>query len=231
MSKVKSIPSLTAILLFAQSDKLESAIKPIATTKRRNDLLWNKMNQKVLRAIHKTKLPYFISDETTQIGTTFGEKLSTAVQAIFNQGFEKVIIVGNDTPGLSTQLIHNARFSLDQNDLVLGPDYKGGAYLIGLSKDDFNKNLFANLSWRTSKVLQQLKAFSKDQVVILKPLSDFNTLSDFSTVNIGLSYLSKIKGILLSLLFYQLFLNRFIDTVYTYNVLGFNFNKGSPVLG
>jgi glycosyltransferase A (GT-A) superfamily protein (DUF2064 family) len=231
MNKVHEFSTRIAILLFAQSDKLESAIKPIATNKRQNDLLWSKMNQKVLGTIHKTNLPYFISDETTQIGTTFGEKLSTAVQAVFDQGFENIIIVGNDTPGLTAQLIHDTDFSLGQNDLVLGPDYNGGAYLIGLSKGVFNKKMFANLSWKTSKVFQQLKAFSEDQVVILKPLSDFNTISDFNTVSIGLSYLSTIKGLLLSLLFYHLFLNRFIDTVYTYNILGFNFNKGSPVLG
>ena len=122
------------------------------------------MNQKVLGTIHKTNLPYFISDETTQTGTTFGEKLSTAVQAVFDQGFENIIIVGNDTPGLTAQLIHDTYFSLGQNDLVLGPDYNGGAYLIGLAKGVFNKKMFANLSWKTSKVFQQLQAFSEEKL-------------------------------------------------------------------
>jgi glycosyltransferase A (GT-A) superfamily protein (DUF2064 family) len=40
----------------------------------------------------------------------------------------------------------------------LGPDHKGGAYLIGLSKVTLKK-MFANLSWRTSQVIKQLKAF------------------------------------------------------------------------
>ena len=230
MKTVKSTTSRTAILLFAQSNKIESVLKPIATSKKQNDLLWSKMNQNVLQTIHKTKLPCFTSDETTQEGATFGEKLSTAIQAVFNQGFEKVIIVGNDTPGLTAAIIQKANVSLDHNELVLGPDYKGGAYLIGISKGVFDKDLFANLSWKTSKVFQQLKIFSRKQLFILKPLSDFNTFSDFHSVNIGLSYFSKIKGLLSSLLYCQLFLNRFIDTVYTYNVLGFNYNKGSPVL-
>jgi hypothetical protein len=63
-----------------------------------------------------------------------------------------------------------------------------------------------------------------------KPLSDFNASSDLSAVLKELSYLTRIKSNLLSLLF-QLFLNRFIGAVYNYNVLGFNFNKGSPAIG
>lgn len=230
MITIKHLYLRTAILLFAQSASVESTAKPIAHSKKQNDLLWSKMNQKVLRTIHKTKLPFFISNETIQEGNSFGEKLSTAIEAVFDQGFEKVIIVGNDSPGLTAAAIQKANVSLDHNELVLGPDFKGGAYLIGISKSVFNKDLFATLDWKTSKVFKQLKALSTEQSFILKPLSDFNSFADFSTVTIGLSYLSKIKDILVSLLFYQLFLNRFIDTAYTYNVLGFNFNKGSPVL-
>ena len=68
--------SSTAILLFAQSNQVESALKPIAYQKKQNDLLWAKLNQKVLQTIHKTNLPYFISDEKTQVGDYFGDKLS-----------------------------------------------------------------------------------------------------------------------------------------------------------
>jgi glycosyltransferase A (GT-A) superfamily protein (DUF2064 family) len=231
MNRVQNISSRTAILLFAQSSKLESAIKPIATSKKKNDVLWHKMNQKVLQKIHKTKLPFFISDENTQEGTRFGEKLSHAVQAVFNEGYEKVIIVGNDTPGLTIKDIQQAAASLENNELVLGPDHRGGAYLIGISKNSYNRSLFARVNWKTSKVVQELKAFSNEPYAVLKPLSDFNTFADFTTILRDLSYLNRIKSNLLSLLFFQLFLNRFIGAVYTYNVLGFNFNKGSPAVG
>jgi hypothetical protein len=79
--------------------------------------------------------------------------------------------------------------------------------------------------------VQELKAFSNEAYAILKPLSDFNTFADFITILRDLSYLNRIKSNVLSLLFFQLFLNRFIGAVYTYNVLGFNFNKGSPAVG
>jgi glycosyltransferase A (GT-A) superfamily protein (DUF2064 family) len=47
----------------------------------------------------------------------------------FDQGFDKVIIIGNDTPGLTYNIL-KAHSSLQDTDLVLGPDHKGGAYLI-----------------------------------------------------------------------------------------------------
>lgn len=231
MNTVKHLSLRTAILLFAQSDSAETVVKPIAHSKMQSTLLWHKMNEKVLQTIRKTKLPFFKSDENTQEGISFGEKLSHAVQGVFDQGFDKVIIIGNDTPGLTLQHIKKAYSSLQDTDLVLGPDHKGGAYLIGLSKSNFKKHLFATISWRTSQVIKQLKTFSTHKCVVLKPLSDFNTSSDLSAVLKELSYITRIKSNLLSLLLFQLFLNRFIGAVYNYNVLGFNFNKGSPAIG
>jgi hypothetical protein len=97
-------------------------------------------------------------------------------------------------------------------------------------QNNFKKTLVATISWRTSQVIKQLNVFYS-QCVVLKPLSDFNASSDLSAVLKELSYLTRIKSNLLSLLLFQLFLNRFIGAVYNYNVLGFNFNKGSPAIG
>jgi hypothetical protein len=45
----------------------------------------------------KTKLPYFISDESTQQGDSFGDKLSHAIQSVLDRGYDKVIVLGNDS--------------------------------------------------------------------------------------------------------------------------------------
>jgi hypothetical protein len=44
---------------------VQSALKPIAYNKKQNEALWHKMNES-LGIGSKTKLPYFISDESTQ---------------------------------------------------------------------------------------------------------------------------------------------------------------------
>jgi glycosyltransferase A (GT-A) superfamily protein (DUF2064 family) len=222
--------SSTAILLFAQSNEVESTLKPIAYKKKQNDLLWQKMNQKVLQTIRKTKFPYFISDEKTQLGGSFGEKLSHAIESVLEKGFEKVIVVGNDSPGLTKDHLQNAQLGLQNKDWVFGPDCKGGAYLIGVSKSVFNTALFSKLSWHTTQVVAELKALSVEDSVLLSPLADFNTLADFKNVLKSFSFYSTFRNSLISLLVYQHPLNRFLKKHYTYEFFGLNFNKGPPIL-
>jgi len=222
--------SSTAILLFAQSNKAESALKPIAYQKKQNDLLWAKMSQKVLQTIHKTNLPYFISDEKTQVGDSFGDKLSHAITTVFEKGFEKVIVVGNDSPGLTKDHLLKATIALQHKDWVFGPDCKGGTYLIGVSKSVFNAGEFANISWQTTHVAAQLKALSLEGSIVLSPLADLNTLNDFKNVLSGFSFHSTFKNSLLSIVSYQHPINRVLKKRYSFEIVGFNFNKGSPVL-
>jgi glycosyltransferase A (GT-A) superfamily protein (DUF2064 family) len=44
----------------------------------------------------------------------------------------KVIVLGNDSPGL--HLNHLQEAFLELQSVVLGPDFKGGTYLMGFSK-------------------------------------------------------------------------------------------------
>ncbi|MEZ7515817.1 TIGR04282 family arsenosugar biosynthesis glycosyltransferase [Flavobacterium frigidarium] len=222
--------SSTAILLFAQSDAVDSALKPIASTRKQNDLLWHNLNQKVLKTIKKTSLPFFVSNEKTQQGIHFGDKLSHAVQSLFDKGFEKVIIVGNDSPGLTTKHFEQACNGLTNNDLVLGPDYNGGTYLIAISRSLFNKEQFANIDWQSKHTFTDLKNLDENGGLLLQPLSDFNTLKDLRNVVKGFSFYSLFIANLLSLLWYQHPLNRVTRKRYTFEIVGFNFNKGSPVL-
>jgi glycosyltransferase A (GT-A) superfamily protein (DUF2064 family) len=45
----------------------------------------------------------------------------------------KVIVLGNDSPGLHLDHLQEAFLEL-QDKSVLGPDFKGGTYLMGFSK-------------------------------------------------------------------------------------------------
>jgi len=222
--------SSTAILLFAQSNKMESALKPIAYQKKQNDLFWQKMNNKVLQTICKTSLPYFISNEKTQVGVSFGDKLSHAIQAVFEKGFEKVIVVGNDSPGLTQHHLQNACLGLQNKKWVLGPNLKGGSYLLGVSKSVFNASLFSKISWGTTQVVKELKQLSQEDAILLSSLADFNTLADFKNVLKSFSFYSTFKNSLISLLFHQRPLYQFLKKHYYYQFVGLNFNKGPPIL-
>jgi hypothetical protein len=48
------------------------------------------MNERALALVQKTKLPYFISDESTQQGF-FGDKLSHAIQSVLIEVMIKLL--------------------------------------------------------------------------------------------------------------------------------------------
>jgi glycosyltransferase A (GT-A) superfamily protein (DUF2064 family) len=231
MNFTKDYCTNTAILLFAQSGKVESGLKPIISCKKQNILLWKKMNDRVLKTIQKTQLPYFISNETNQVGSTFGEKITHSIQEIFEKGFEKVIVVGNDCIALKSQNLSQAAHDLQSSDLVLGADYLGGAYLIGVTKSKFKAKPFKTIPWQTKKVFSALQDLYKIQSIAFLPsLEDCNSASDFKKALYHLPYFSALKKILLSFLFVPRQQDKFEGNFIINHYYTTRFNKGSPIL-
>lgn len=229
MKFIKDHSTTTAILLFARSESTESTSKPISCQKKQNQLLWEKMNEKVIKTIQKTNLPYFISDETTQLGATFGKKITHSIQEIFAQGFDKVIVIGNDCLELQSQHLLDASDKLQTNDFVLGADSNGGAYLIGISKTVFEANKFEAISWQTANVSVELQTlFSKKNSAYLPFLNDCNSASDFKKAIHKLSFSNPLRSLILSLLQNKTVLNQFETFLVSYEFSALNFNKGSP---
>ncbi len=229
MILTKQFTSSTALLLFAQSKNAQSMSKPIACQKKQTVLLWEKMNERVLRTISKTKLPYFVSDESIQVGMTFGDKLTHAIEEIFQEGFEKVIVVGNDCLVLQTTHLIEAANHLQTNDFVLGGDYNGGAYLIGVTKSSFNASAFKAISWQTCSVFKELKhLFCLNNTVQLPILNDCNDATDFKKAVHTLSNLDGIKPFLLSIFENESIPNQYETSLDSHAFCDLNLNKGSP---
>jgi rSAM/selenodomain-associated transferase 1 len=85
-----------------------------------------------------------------------GERMARSLAETFQKNAEKVIIIGTDCPNLTSHLLTTAFEQLQTVDLVLGPAMDGGYYLIGLRRPI--PELFANIDWGTSQVLQQTVA-------------------------------------------------------------------------
>tara|TARA_R110000868_G_scaffold81946_2_gene231741 strand:- start:52130 stop:52828 length:699 start_codon:yes stop_codon:yes gene_type:complete len=229
MNSKKDYSTTTAILLFAQSENIESALKPIASNCKQNILLWKKMNDRVLKTIQKTNLSYFVSNENNQIGNTFGEKITHSIREIFDKGFEKVIVVGNDCIELKTQYLLEAERDLEFNDLVIGSDNNGGAYLIGVTKSKFIASQFETIPWQTKNVFSALQTLYKTQSIAYLPcLNDCNSTSDFKKAIHKLSFSNPLRSLLLSLLQNKTLINQNENTFFSYKYGALNFNKGSP---
>lgn len=86
-----------------------------------------------------------------QVEGDLGARMSAALGAAFQEGAEKAILIGSDCPSLRAELLEHAFSALDQSEVVLGPTYDGGYYLIGMRQ--WLPQLFEGIAWSTETVL------------------------------------------------------------------------------
>lgn len=87
-----------------------------------------------------------------QEGETIGDRMYNAAEFILKK-YDEVIIIGSDIPEINHGIIFDAFERLEKYDVVIGPTYDGGYYLIGLKK--LNKGIFnGNIPWGGKSVLE-----------------------------------------------------------------------------
>ncbi|MCI5146388.1 MAG: glycosyltransferase [Candidatus Electrothrix sp. AR3] len=91
-----------------------------------------------------------------QQGDDLGERMAYAFAKTWQQGGEKVLLIGSDCPAIDADIITKGLEKLDRKDLVLGPAMDGGYYLIGLRSFAVGyEELFKAIDWGTGRVLAQ----------------------------------------------------------------------------
>lgn len=88
-----------------------------------------------------------------QSGADLGDRLCTAFAKHFREGARRVVIIGSDCPGIDAGLVAQALAALGRHDLVLGPAWDGGYYLIGMKRP--HEFLFEGIAWSTSSVAEE----------------------------------------------------------------------------
>ncbi len=180
----------TAILIFTQEASKEATRKMLTPSKNQgvNRLVFDKLNHFVERtavsAASKTQhLQVFYSNQLIMPNNnSFGKQLSAAIQVVFERGFEKVICIGNDCPALDENRILAAAEKLQTVDIVVGPNNRGGAYLIGISSKGFNAEVFENLAWQSEKMLESfMEQYTHKAVLLLETLSDIHNFQELQT--------------------------------------------------
>ena len=168
-------PGNTAVLFFTREAQDESRHKSL-WGRGKNTQVLQELIQHTESEIRKTGLPYFIARE--QHGGSFGEKFANAIQNVFDLGFEQVIALGNDSPGLTAQLILNAQRQFQNHDLVVGPSRDGGTYLLGLTKSGFDYKGFVQLPWQTNRLFMSLVLNSDRVAQLTITLGDIDKTED-----------------------------------------------------
>ena len=85
-----------------------------------------------------------------QEGKDLGDRMKNTFSARFADGYEKVVIIGADSPSLPLIYIEQALFS--KEDVVLGPSIDGGYYLIGMRGN--LTDVFDGIAWGGDMVLK-----------------------------------------------------------------------------
>ncbi|MDH3284498.1 MAG: TIGR04282 family arsenosugar biosynthesis glycosyltransferase [Acidobacteriota bacterium] len=108
-----------------------------------------------------------------------GERMSAAFADAFEDGAQRVVIVGTDCPGLAPFDIDAAFTALSTNDVVVGPAEDGGYWLLGLA--EHRPPLFEDIAWSEPDVLTRtLLKLRRAAVrfILLRTLRDVDTVED-----------------------------------------------------
>lgn len=182
----------TAILLFAESNKRLIQKKTLHGAAVKNFKLVKHLNDKAAKTAHKSGLDIIQLDESQQTGQSFGDRLTNAVESIFLKGYERLIVIGNDCPDLTPADLRKTNVELEMNDLVLGPDQRGGTYLIGLNRSSFVVDKFRCLAWQKKELCQTFASYAKDLHASIRWMSqkvDFNhsdEIKSYSAISAGI---------------------------------------------
>ena len=112
-----------------------------------------------------------------QAGQCFSERLQRAVTKLVVSGYQQIIVVGSDCPELQSTDISTAIEKLSNHHLVLGPDHRGGCYLIGFHAENSHK--LWEIQWQANTDCAELqKAFGSKHTYLLSVKHDIDSVAD-----------------------------------------------------
>jgi hypothetical protein len=116
-----------------------------------------------------------------QRGRDFGQRLENAVEELAALGYDKIVIVGRDCPELSQEDVASALAALDEHRLVIGPDHRGGCYLIAIHARD--RQLLHHVRWQNDTDCEALlDRFGREDALVLEVKVDVDGTGDLRLV-------------------------------------------------
>ncbi|MEL6862884.1 MAG: DUF2064 domain-containing protein [Bacteroidota bacterium] len=226
------MPTDTCILFFSRSSPSEQQYKSFAPGQQQNQRIIEQMIQHSQQTIKATGLPYWMSTEADQQGNSFGSRLAHSLSSIFDKGYQRVLIVGNDCLQLQSRDLLHAAKAMRNGQQVIGPTRDGGAYLIGISQEAFERETFEQLPWESADLYEALGHYFHQKEVgfeELRPLSDIDNQADLSSLLPKLRPLGWLRKIITALKLSRII--TFISTaIPTTPLLRVHRLRGPPIL-
>ena len=155
-------------------------------------LVYNELLQKTAEVVNTIEIDVFLYvDEFFDVSFfehknmrpqkegDLGFKMLHAFQEVFDQGYDKVGIIGSDCLELTKKTVEDCFLKLDASTVVFGPSIDGGYYFLGMNH--LVLDLFKDIPWSTSEVLEKSVSKLADSKVsfdFAKKLSDVDTVDE-----------------------------------------------------
>ena len=107
-----------------------------------------------------------------------GERMSHAFASVLEVA-DTAVIIGSDCPRISKEIVDSAFKKLEVADVVIGPTYDGGYYLLGMKK--LHTTLFQDIEWSSTSVFDKTieKLVANNLLyTLLEKKSDLDYLED-----------------------------------------------------
>ncbi len=169
----------TKVMVFARSAKAEAKAKSL--DKGLSYSMAIELSQKLLDhtfgEVEKSGIPFNWVNETQQQGSSYRERFLASVRKQFSEGVQQLIIIGSDTPNLSSNHLLLAKEYLAHDVSVFGPSADGGVFLIAITKDQFLAGILDQVDWLTDRVLAQLSE-NASNYVLLDTQADIDSVAE-----------------------------------------------------
>ena len=114
-----------------------------------------------------------------QRGDDLGAKLLHAFEELRSHGYDRILIVGSDSPTLPAEYLRRGLDRLGSKDAVLGPTFDGGYYAVGCRVP--KAGMFKRVTWSSPATLEETeRAFESVgwSMERLPPWYDVDTIDD-----------------------------------------------------
>ena len=120
----------------------------------------------------------FFKNTILQKGFNIGEKI-WYLRSVVNKSF---IVIGSDIPDIKVKNLSYAFKLLKKSDIVIGPSFDSGFWLIGFSKRKAINYPFKDIRWGTKHVLSDLEKNTKKynlKISFCERLRDIDIIDDY----------------------------------------------------
>lgn len=133
-----------------------------------------------------------VFDKKVQHGPDLGKRMANAFLEGFENGFERIIIIGSDMYDLDQEALEQAFKAMEKDDFVIGPASDGGYYLLGMKK--YKEELFSNKQWGKETVLEDtLENLTDEKLTMLPERNDVDHYDDIKDIEAFAPYLKHMK--------------------------------------